>query len=65
MNHTLYIPPEQVEAEYSIPRQTLANDRWKGRGIPYVKKGSRVYYARDDVEAYLAARKVRTEDAAA
>lgn len=31
----------------------LAQDRWLGKGIPFVKYGSRVYYLRSDVVAFL------------
>ena len=51
--------------EYMTPRETgrvvrkteasLAQDRYLGRGLPYIKAGGRVLYARADVAAYLAA----------
>lgn len=34
---------------------TLAQDRYLGRGVPFIKAGRRVLYARADVLAYLAA----------
>jgi hypothetical protein len=34
---------------------TLAQDRYRRRGIPYVKFGARVRYLRADVARYLAA----------
>lgn len=34
---------------------TLAQDRYLGRGLPYIKAGARILYARADVLAYLAA----------
>lgn len=35
-------------------RQALRNDRWLGRGIPYIKVGDRgVRYAKKDVQDWL------------
>ena len=51
--------------EFMTPRETaqvvrktensLAQDRYLNRGLPYIKTGARVLYARADVEAALAA----------
>jgi hypothetical protein len=40
---------------------SLAQERWLGKGIPFVKYGSRVYYLRDDVAAYLVTHRTNTE----
>jgi hypothetical protein len=40
----------------------LANDRYLGQGLPYVKVGARVYYLRSDIETYLAAHRVGGEE---
>lgn len=37
---------------------SLAQDRWRGRGVPFIKFGGRVRYLRSDVLAYLAANRV-------
>lgn len=37
---------------------SLAQDRYLGRGIPYVKHGRKVLYRWEDVHAYLAANTV-------
>lgn len=46
-----------TEAEVSeltgIPRQGLRKDRWRGRGIPYLKVGRRVRYKADALRDYL------------
>lgn len=42
--------------------QTLRNDRFHRRGIPYVKFGRSVRYLLDDVIAYMEARKIQTSD---
>ena len=39
---------------------SLANDRYRGVGIPYVKMGHRVRYLRADVARYLIARRTDT-----
>jgi hypothetical protein len=36
----------------------LAQDRYRGKGIPFVKIGGRVRYLREDVLAYLAANRI-------
>lgn len=47
--------PGDIERVLNIPRSSLAQDRYLGRGLPYVKIGARVRYLRSDVLAYLAA----------
>ena len=34
---------------------SMAQDRYLGRGVPYLKLGSRILYAKADVLAFLAA----------
>ena len=49
------IPPKQLAPVFFTTADRLANDRYHGRGLPYVKYGSRVFYLRSDVIAFLAA----------
>ena len=42
--------------------QTLRNDRFLKRGIPYLKVGRSVRYSVDDVENYLKDSRVDIED---
>ncbi|MFE5793553.1 helix-turn-helix transcriptional regulator [Streptomyces sp. NPDC056503] len=60
--------PAEVQSEYGIAVQTLANYRCQGVGPSYVKKtpgrGGRVVYRRAAIEAWLDARTVPTEAAA-
>lgn len=42
----------------------LAQDRYRGRGIPYIKYAARVRYLRSDVIAYMQANRVDTGGAA-
>jgi hypothetical protein len=56
------LPPVAKAAQVAVVVQTtedaLAQDRYRGRGIPYVKIGGRVRYLRADVLGYLAANRV-------
>lgn len=45
--------PELVDRDYSIPKGTLANLRSQGVGPKWYKKGRRVFYRREDLEAWL------------
>jgi hypothetical protein len=49
---------EQVAVVVQTTVDALAQDRYRRKGIPYVKIGGRVRYLRDDVLAYLAANRV-------
>lgn len=49
--------PEQVAAMLHTTTGALANDRYRGVGIPYVKHGKRVRYLRADVARYLIAQR--------
>jgi hypothetical protein len=46
---------EQVAVVMQTTVDALAQDRYRDRGIPYVKVGGRVRYLREDVIGYLAA----------
>ncbi|MHC1726876.1 MAG: helix-turn-helix transcriptional regulator [Syntrophobacteraceae bacterium] len=61
MSDALYLGEEEVERITGRKVQTLRNDRFKGRGIPYVKMGRSVRYSRSDVLAFMEARKVKTQ----
>jgi hypothetical protein len=41
--------------------QTLRNDRFHGRGIPYYKIGRSVRYKLEDVIAFMEQRKIETK----
>lgn len=61
-------PPVATAAQVARVVQTsvdaLSQDRYRRRGIPYVKIGGRVRYLREDVLAYLAANRIGGPDAA-
>ncbi|MBS9535044.1 helix-turn-helix domain-containing protein [Mycobacterium sp. M1] len=46
---------EELSKFVGIPPRSLAQDRYLGKGIPYVKFGQRVRYLRDDVIAFMLA----------
>ena len=55
--------PAVVAGFLHTTTNSLAQDRYLGRGIPFVKYGARVRYLRQDVLDYLAANRVqRTDD---
>ncbi len=55
---------DEREAAETIGRavQTLRNDRHNGRGLPYFKLGRLVRYSLDDIEKYVEARRIETQD---
>ena len=46
-----------LESEFGIPVETWRYWRWRGEGPKAARVGRRVYYDRDDVEAWWEARK--------
>lgn len=52
--------PEQIAPVVGKSPAALAQDRNRGRGIPYVKLGCRIRYLRADVEEYLISNRVST-----
>jgi hypothetical protein len=54
---------KQLSKAIQASEASLAQDRYRGTGIPFVKIGGRVRYLRQDVLAYLAANRMqRTDD---
>lgn len=47
--------PEQLADYLQVSVKKLANERYLGRGIRFVKIGKAVRYKRSDVEAFIAA----------
>jgi hypothetical protein len=48
----LLTPPELAQL-LRTTTNSLAQDRYLGRGVPFVRHGRKVLYARTDVSAYL------------
>ncbi len=47
------LTPDDVENRYKIPKSTQAKGRMRGDFCAYIKRGTRVYYWKTDMEAYL------------
>lgn len=58
--HAIHLSADQLAARWQTTRGHLANQRSYGRGVPYLKLGSRVMYRLSDVLAYEAACVVQT-----
>lgn len=56
------LPPIATAPQVATVLQTtvdaLAQDRYRRRGLPWIKVGGRVRYLRSDVVAYLAANRI-------
>ncbi|TLF58472.1 helix-turn-helix domain-containing protein [Nocardia cyriacigeorgica] len=49
-------------AEYiGVSEDTLAQDRYLGRGLPYVRVGRRIRYRASDIAAFLEANVVKAD----
>lgn len=53
-----YLTPCEVEALYGLQASTLANQRSKGTGPPYLKIGSKIYYGQAELQEYFTKNKV-------
>lgn len=56
------LTPEEVERVYGLNAATLANKRTKATGPPYIKVGGRVLYPQTELQKYLNARGIVTND---
>jgi hypothetical protein len=58
----LLTPPELARFMRTTTN-SLAQDRYLGRGVPFIKAGRRILYARSSVQKYLDANTIqRTDD---
>jgi hypothetical protein len=57
--------PKELGGVLGKSTDALAQERWLRKGIPFIKYGSRVYYLRSDVAAFLAANRHGGEQAIA
>lgn len=55
-----FLTPKQVAELLQLTERTLANQRYEGRGIPFVKVERAVRYRGADIEIYLAQRVVKS-----
>lgn len=58
MDTPQWITEKEVSQMTGRAKQTLRNDRCKGKGIPYSKIGASIRYRLDDVVGFMEARKV-------
>jgi len=59
-----YIDEKHVSQITGRALQSLRNDRFQGKGIPYVKLNRSVRYSVEDVIQYMESRKVTPREAA-
>jgi hypothetical protein len=59
-----YLTEIAVAEMLSIGVQSLRNQRSNGRGLPYLKFGKAVRYCMEDIDKYLAARRIEPRNAA-
>jgi len=55
-----YISEKEVSAMTGRGLQTLRDDRYKGKGFPYIKYGKAIKYDQDEVIAIMEAHKIKT-----
>jgi hypothetical protein len=51
------LPPNEAAPELGKSPQTLAGDRSKGIGCPFIKMGGKILYRRGDIRAYIDSRR--------
>lgn len=59
---TRYLNEKEVSRITGFAIQTLRNDRYRGKGIPYIKRGHSVRYLTNDIFEYMEKHKVQTAD---
>jgi len=50
-----FLTPVELAELLRTTTNSLSQDRYLGRGVRFIRAGRRILYARDDVQAYLAA----------
>ena len=60
---TKFLTEKQVSEMTMIPLQTLRNNRFKRKGINYVKIGRSIRYEMCDILDFMQSRKIQTEEA--
>jgi len=61
MQDIRYVDEKEVSRITGFALPTLRNDRHRGRGIPYVKRGRSVRYRLDEVIEYMESHKIQTD----
>ena len=65
MSEKKWINEEETAKMIGRGLQTLRNDRFLGKGLPYYKLGKSVRYLVDDVLTFMEQRRIATSDAPA
>jgi len=60
MQNDRYLTEKEVSEMTRIAPQTLRNNRFRGRGIPYCKIGRSIRYALSDVIQFMERGKIKT-----
>lgn len=55
-----HLTPNDLAERWGVSIGTLANHRYQGMGVPYLRIGGRVLYRLRDVEAFEDASVIRT-----
>ncbi|BBX35747.1 hypothetical protein MMAG44476_11099 [Mycolicibacterium mageritense DSM 44476 = CIP 104973] len=55
------LTPKELADILGVSQETLAQNRYLGQGVPYIKVGKRVRYQLNDVIAYLEANRVSND----
>ena len=55
-----YLNENQVSERLGVSVNLLRKHRWEGKGLPYVKFGTRVLYAEPEVVEYLQEHRIET-----
>jgi hypothetical protein len=57
-----YVDEKEASRITSISLSTLRNQRYLGKGIPYIKIGRAVRYSLEDVVAFMESRKIPIDE---
>jgi len=63
MSEKKWINEKEVEVMTGRKLQTLRNDRFLKRGIPYTKMKKSIRYSTEDVIQFMESRRIATSDA--
>lgn len=64
MDGEKYLNPEKTSRYIGAAVQTLARWRFEGEGPPFIRVGRKIMYAADDLDEWMAARRVSSTSAA-
>ena len=57
-----FLTEVEVARILNVSRATLQQNRWLGRGLAFIKVGRSVRYSLDDLQAFIEANRVATEE---